>query len=279
MKKIIIFVLLALASTNVTFSKKVIINILHTSDTHSRIEPIATTSKDKYAGKGGILRRANIFKEARKVDKETIILDCGDYCQGTPYFNMFKGDVEVEMINRLGYDAVSIGNHEFDFGQENMARLYKKLKCPVLCANYDVSGTVLEGIVKPYTILKRHGVKIGIIGLGPILDGLVQADKYGKIRYLNPATSAQKIVDELRNQKKCDLIICISHLGIAELTPENDEYLIKNTSGIDLVLGGHSHTYMNSPKYYPNSNGQSIPLLHTGKSGVYVGKVQLTCEK
>ena len=192
---------------------------------------------------------------------------------------MFKGDVEVDMFNSMKYDAVAIGNHEFDFGLDNMARIFKKLKCPVVCANYITTGTPLEDCVKPYVIIKRYGLKIGIFGLGAKLEGLVQSSKCENIRFVDPATAAQDMVNLLRKEKKCDLVICLSHLGINTITPPNDNYLIANTSGIDLVLGGHSHTYLKELTYLKNKEGKPTPVLHSGKSGVNVGKVQLTVEK
>lgn len=151
--------------------------ILQTSDTHSRIEPIAVNAADRYAGMGGTVRRATFIKEARKINPNLLLFDCGDISQGTPYYNLFQGEVEVKMMNLMGYDAMTIGNHEFDFGLENMARLFRMANFPVVCSNYDVTGTVLEGLVKPYTTFNRNGLKIGVFGLAPKMEGLVQADK------------------------------------------------------------------------------------------------------
>jgi 5'-nucleotidase len=279
MKKNITIIILSLVWLLPADARKITVNILHTSDTHSRIEPIPASSKDKYADRGGAARRAGIIQSERAKDKNTLLLDCGDFCQGTPYYNMFKGDVEVEMFNSMKYDAVAIGNHEFDFGLDNMARIFKKLKCPVVCANYITTGTPLEDCVKPYVIIKRYGLKIGIFGLGAKLEGLVQSSKCENIRFVDPATAAQDMVNLLRKEKKCDLVICLSHLGINTITPPNDNYLIANTSGIDLVLGGHSHTYLKELTYLKNKEGKPTPVLHSGKSGVNVGKVQLTVEK
>ena len=151
--------------------------ILQTSDTHSRIEPISVNAADRYAGMGGTVRRATFIKEARKINPNLLLFDCGDISQGTPYYNLFQGEVEVKMMNLMGYDAMTIGNHEFDFGLENMARLFRMANFPVVCSNYDVTGTVLEGLVKPYTTFNRNGLKIGVFGLAPKMEGLVQPDK------------------------------------------------------------------------------------------------------
>lgn len=250
--------------------------ILQTSDTHSRIEPINPHAADKYAGMGGTVRRATFLKEYRAEHPDALLFDCGDISQGTPYYNLFRGEVEVKMMNLMGYDAMTIGNHEFDFGLENMARLFRMANFPVVCANYDVSGTVLEGLVKPYTILKRNGLKIGVFGLAPKMEGLVQADKCEGVVYKEPIAVAQEVVDVLRNKEQCDVVICLSHLGIRSNNGDSDEKLVAETHGIDAILGGHSHTFMQKTAFYMNADGQSIPVLHTGRSGIYVGEMKLT---
>lgn len=250
--------------------------ILHTSDTHSRIEPIDSHAADKYAGMGGVVRRATFVKQFRGNHPDVLLFDCGDISQGTPYYNLFQGEVEVKMMNLMGYDAMTIGNHEFDFGLENMARLFRMADFPVVCANYDVAGTVLEGLVKPYTILVRNGLKIGVFGLAPKMEGLVQADKCEGIIYNNPVTVAQEMVDVLRTKERCDVVICLSHLGIRSNQGDSDEKLVAETRGIDVILGGHSHTFMEKPTFYMNADGKSVPVLHSGKSGIFVGEVKLT---
>ena len=175
--------------------------ILQTSDTHSRIEPIAVNAADRYAGMGGTVRRATFIKEARKINPNLLLFDCGDISQGTPYYNLFQGEVEVKMMNLMGYDAMTIGNHEFDFGLENMARLFRMANFPVVCSNYDVTGTVLEGLVKPYTTFYRNGLKIGVFGLAPKMEGLVQADKCEGVVYNDPIEAAQKMADLLKNEE------------------------------------------------------------------------------
>ena len=176
--------------------------ILHTSDTHSRIEPISAEAADEYAGMGGVVRRAGFVKQFRGKHPDMLLLDCGDISQGTPYYNFFKGELEVKMMNLMGYDAMTIGNHEFDFGLENMAELFRMADFPVVCSNYDVTGTVLEGLVKPYITLVREGVKIGIFGLAPKMEGLVQADKCVGIVYNDPIKVAQEMTDLLREDRK-----------------------------------------------------------------------------
>ena len=177
MKRISIYCLLILCvSLAASAQRTKQLTILHTSDTHSRIEPIDSHAADQYAGMGGVVRRATFLKDYRAKHPDVLLFDCGDISQGTPYYNLFQGEVEVKMMNLMGYDAMTIGNHEFDFGLDNMARLFRMADFPVVCANYDVTGTVLEGLVKPYVVLNRNGMKIGVFGLSPKMEGLVQAD-------------------------------------------------------------------------------------------------------
>lgn len=259
------------------------LHVLHTSDTHSRIEPLDPHSSDNHAGMGGVARRAALVNQYRQQHPDVLLFDSGDFSQGTPFYNLFKGELEVKAMNLMGYDAVGIGNHEFDFGLDNMARIYKMAKFPVVCANYDVKGTVLEGLVKPYVVIKRKGLRIGVFGLSPKLEGLVQGKNYEGVAYLDPAASANRVVDILKNKKHCDVIICLSHLGMVQgdnITPEDwDNLVIPQTHGIDLVLGGHSHTYLKKPRAFQDADQKDVALMHDGKNGYYVGKVILTLEK
>lgn len=250
--------------------------ILHTSDMHSRIEPISAEAADEYAGMGGVVRRAGFVKQFRGKHPDMLLLDCGDISQGTPYYNFFKGELEVKMMNLMGYDAMTIGNHEFDFGLENMARLFRMANFPVVCSNYDVTGTVLEGLVKPYTTFNRNGLKIGVFGLAPKMEGLVQADKCEGVVYNDPIEVAQKMADLLKNEEDCDVVICLSHLGYQLKNAPCDEELAQKTNHIDAILGGHTHTFMKEPAVYLNKDGQNVPVMHTGKSGIYVGMLKLT---
>lgn len=277
MKRISIYCLLiccVLLTASAQRTKQLV--ILHTSDTHSRIEPIDPHAADRNAGMGGVVRRATFVKDFRTKHPDVLLFDCGDISQGTPYYNLFKGEVEVRMMNLMRYDAMTIGNHEFDFGLENMARLFRMADFPVVCANYDVAGTVLEGLVKPYVVLERNGLKIGVFGLSPKMEGLVQADKCEGIVYNDPITVAQATTDLLRDQEGCDVIICLSHLGFRIKDAVCDEMLAAETRGIDVILGGHSHTFMEKPIFYLNAEGKSVPVLHSGKSGIFVGELDLT---
>ena len=253
--------------------------ILHTNDTHSTILPLNPNLDNKeLAGRGGFLRRAVMIKEERQQNPELLLIDSGDFSQGSGYYTLFKGEVEIGLMNQMGYDCATIGNHEFDFGMDNMARLFKMANFPIVCSNYDCTGTVLEDVVKPYVVLKRNGIKIGLFALAPPLKGLVFDGNCEGITFLDPAEAGQKYIDILRKQEKCDLVICVSHLGwFRSVYP--DEKFISLTEGCDLVLGGHTHTYMPTLEYAPDKNGKKIPVDQNGKHGVYVGKLVLTLEK
>ncbi len=261
--------------------KTVQLNILQTSDTHSRIEPLKPKSADVNAGKGGAVRRAALVEHYRKELPNVLLFDCGDISQGTPYYNMFRGELEVKMMNLMKYDAMTIGNHEFDFGLENMARLFRMADFPVVCANYDVENTVLKGLVKPYVVLRRGGLKVGVFGIGVQLEGLVSAANCQGVVYRDPVQTAQETADLLKDELGCDLVVCLSHLGLdsSESGRMDDKALIARTRHIDVVLGGHSHTFMEEPVYYRNADGREIPLLHSGSNGANVGRLKLTFEQ
>ena len=253
--------------------------ILHTNDTHSTIFPVKQNIDDKeIAGRGGYLRRVNMLKEQRQQHPDLLLFDSGDFSQGSGYYTLFKGEVEVGLMNQMGYDAVTIGNHEFDFGLDNLARIFRMANFPIVCSNYDCKGTVLEGLVKPYITLKRNGVKIGVFALSPALKGLVFDGNCQGITYLDPAETAQKYIDILRKQEKCDIVICISHLGWKE-SEYTDEMLLKGIESCDLVLGGHTHTYMKQLEYAPDKTGKLIPVDQNGKHGAFIGKLLLNLEK
>lgn len=250
--------------------------IAHTSDTHSCIEPISPNFADTaQANKGGYLRRVSLIKQLRREHPNDLLLfDCGDFSQGSVYYNLFKGEVEILLMNQMGYDACTIGNHEFDFGLENMARLFRMAEFPIVCCNYDFSGTPVEGLVKPYIILERAGVRVGILGVSPRMEGLVAQANYQGVEYTKPIKAAQPIVDHLRQKEQCDVVICLSHLGWLE-GEEGDKGFIAGTHGIDVVLGGHSHTYFEHPQYILNSEGHEIVVNHMGKNARFVGTLEL----
>ena len=253
------------------------LTILHTNDTHSCVMPLNPNLADTMlAGRGGFLRRVNLIKQERQQDPDLLLFDSGDFSQGSSYYTMFKGDVEVGLMNEMHYDAATIGNHEFDFGLENMTRLFRMANFPIVCSNYDFGDTELAEIVKPYVVLHRKGLKIGVFALAPQLDGLVFEKNYGPLKYLNPSEVAQQMVNTLR-KKKCDLIVCISHLGW-EVSEFPDNRVIQETEGIDLVLGGHSHTYLQQLEWVNDKSGRRVPVDQNGKHGAFVGKLTLSLE-
>lgn len=279
MKRILTILTIAVAVTLTAAAKGRLLLILHTNDTHSCVLPLNPNLADTMlAGRGGFLRRAAMIDQMRKEDKDLLLLDSGDFSQGSPYYTMFKGDVETELMNIMGYDAATIGNHEFDFGLENMARIFRKAKFPIVCANYDFTGTVVEGLVKPYVIIKRKGVRIGIFGLSPKLDGLVMASTCAGVRYSDPIKTANAVADKLKNEEKCDVVICLSHLGWDE-AGLNDMEMMAKTRNIDLVLGGHSHSYFKTLNHVRNLDGKDVPNDQNGKHGIFVGKITLSLEK
>ena len=215
MKRIYIVIFIALlTSVTVSAKKQKQLVILHTNDTHSTILPLNPNLDDQdLAGRGGFLRRINLIKEQRQQHPDLLLFDSGDFSQGSGYYTLFKGEVEIGLMNQMGYECSTIGNHEFDFGMDNMARIFKMAKFPIVCSNYDFTGTVLEGIVKPYITIRRGDVKIGVFALDPPLKGLVFDGNCEGITFLDPAEIGQKYIDLLRKQEKCDIVICISHLG------------------------------------------------------------------
>lgn len=278
MVRFIIFIYVCLASMTADAQRR--LEILHTNDTHSCILPLNENLADTLkAGRGGFLRRLEMIRRERRVNPDVFLFDSGDFSQGSPFYTLFKGDVEVELMNRMGYDAVTIGNHEFDFGLDNMARLFRKAQFPVVCANYDFTDTPLEGIVKPYVVIERCGVKVGVFGVCPKLDGLVDAKNYGAVKYLDPVKAADSTVKTLKKKEKCDVVVCLSHLGWDKQMTKGDKRLISENSDIDIVLGGHSHTYFTELRYVEDSKGKKVPVDQNGKQAVYVGKIFLTLNK
>ncbi len=249
------------------------LTILHTNDTHSQVEPKAN-------GQGGYARRMGLIREERKADKHLLLVDAGDFCQGTPFFNFYHGRVEINAMNRMGYDAATLGNHEFDNGLDTLAEVLKTAKFPVVCANYDFTGTALEGIIKPFTIVRKGGLKIGIFGLGCDPKGLIADKNFLPVQYLEPYPIAQAMADTLRAQG-CDIVVCLSHMGTYGKAPEDvcDVSMVGCTRGIDVVIGGHTHQLYDHLRV-ANLDGDSIPVAQMSKSGAYLGKIMLfLCDK
>lgn len=277
-KTVVLYMLLLFMAVGAYAQKH--LEVLHTNDTHSCIMPLNPNLADTaVAGRGGFLRRVAMIKEERAKNPDLLLIDSGDFSQGSPFYTMFKGDVEIGLMNLMGYDAVTIGNHEFDFGLENMARIFKMAKFPVVCANYDFTGTCVEGLVKPYVIIKRNGLKIGLFGLSPQLEGLVDLSKCKGVTYLDPIEVGNRVAAELKHDKKCDVVICVSHLGWLRPDEMGDQKLLASSKDIDLVLGGHSHSYFKDLRYVNNANGKAVPVDQNGKSAMYVGKLTLSFDK
>lgn len=274
MKSVYIF-LLALLPLSVSAQKQKQLVVLHTGDMHSTILPISSQLPDTMkAGRAGMIRRIEMLRQEREKHPDLLLFDSGDFFQGSAYFTMFKGEVEVGLMNRMGYDAVMIGNHEFDAGLEEMARIFRLANFPIVCANYDFTGTPVEGLVKPYIIIKRNGVKIGVFGIGKKIEGLVAAKNCVGVKYLDPAKVALETATMLKEEKKCDVVICISHLGW-KIGGADDQYMVSLSRNIDLVLGGHSHTYLVEDSYEKNLDGKEVLVDHEGKHSIFVGKMVL----
>ncbi len=274
---IIFMALLSVVSVGAKTKKQLV--VLHTNDVHSCIMPLNENLDNKdIAGRGGFIRRVNMIKEQRALHPDLLFFDSGDFSQGSGYYTLFKGDVEIGLMNQMGYDAATIGNHEFDFGLDNMARIFSKANFPIVCSNYDFTGTPCEGLVKDYITINRNGLKIGVFGLGAPLKGLVANPNCEGVKFLDPAETAKKYIKLLRKQEKCDVVICLSHLGW-EISDYPDQQFIREIDGCDLVLGGHTHTYMPTLEYAPDKTGKMIPDDQNGKHGVFIGKLVLTFQK
>ena len=247
--------------------------ILHTNDTHSRIEPLPMNDK-KNPDKGGVVRRANYIDQIRKEYRNVLLLDAGDFLQGTPYFNLFKGAVEIEAMNRMQYDAVTLGNHEFDYGMDQLKTMITAAKFPIVISNYDFSQTALHGLTQRYLVLQKEGIRIGILAIGVNPKGLIAADNYKGMVYLDPIGTANEVATELRLLHRCDLVICLSHIGY-----ENDILLAEKSRNIDLIIGGHSHTYMKEADIRRNSEEKEVMIVQTNGHGIYVGRIDMDLEK
>jgi len=272
MKSKYIYCILLFSLSTIVFAQKKIV-ILATNDTHSRIEALPETDKQN-PGMAGVEARAAFIKEVRKNNKNVLLFDAGDFVQGTPYFNLFHGRVEAEAMNLMGYDATTIGNHEFDYGLDTLKMIFNKMDFPVVCCNYDFTNTPLKGIVKPYIILKKAGLKIGVIGVGVDPEGLIQKDKYQGMIFSPVDSTVNYYSKLLKEDKKCDLIICLSHIGY-----KDDILLAEQSENIDIIIGGHSHTFMEEPDIRRNRHGKDVYVFQTGKNGIFINQFEIDLEK
>jgi len=252
-----------------------LITILHTNDTHSQIDPIPDNDP-RYAGKGGVARRATLVKEVRKQNPNTLMVDAGDVFQGTPYFNFYKGEVEYKSMSMIGYDVVTLGNHDFDNGVDALVAAMKFANFEFVSTNYDVRGTPLESRVKPYAVRTFGDVRVGLFGLGISPDNLITPENFKGVKYLDPVRMARGAVRLLREQEKCQLVVGMSHLGYypnpkgAEV---GDTQVAAQVSGIDFIASGHTHTFMEKPYLQKNPEGKDTIIFQVGKSGIYVGRI------
>lgn len=250
--------------------------ILHTNDTHSQIEPVRV---GRAKGLGGVERRLQYVNSVREQygKKNVLLLDGGDYNQGTPYFTVSRGDLEVELCNALKVDVATLGNHEFDNGKEELARRLKKAKHTTITCNYDFSQTCLKKAIKPYTIVRRGGMKIGIIGVTSYLEGnVMKVHTEGLVR-LDGIERVNYYADILKNRKHCDLVILLSHFGFdgGNYNKPSDVIMAQNSRDIDLIVGGHSHTFLNEAREEKNANGVIVPIVQSGSQGVVVGRIDI----
>lgn len=255
-----------------------LITILHTNDTHSQIDPILENDKT-YAGKGGVARRATLVKRVRKENPNTLMIDAGDVCQGTPYFNFYKGEVEYKAMSLIGYDAGTIGNHEFDNGVESLAKAYSFANFDIISTNYDVRGSALESKVKTHVVKEVGGLRVGLFGMGIKPDGLITPDNFKPLQYLDPVRMARAVTKLLRDQEHCTLVLGMSHLGYYA-NPRGDEIgdtqVAAQVEGIDFIASGHTHTFMPAPVLQKNPAGKDTIVFQVGRSGIYVGRIDFT---
>lgn len=253
--------------------------ILHTNDVHSHLDPFPD-NHPQFPGMGGVARRKALVDAIRAEGHPVLLVDAGDIFQGTPYFNFFNGEPEILMMNRLGYDAVTLGNHDFDRGLDNLATQVQKARFSFLCANYRFSNNVLNSCVNPYRVIEREGVRVGLFGLGIELNGLVPEHLYEGTVYNDPIESATVIARHLKKREGCHLVVALSHLGYKypDSRP-SDVLLAENTENIDVIIGGHTHTFMDRPDIRKNVRGEEVMIHQAGWAGVMLGRIDVHFEK
>jgi 5'-nucleotidase len=258
-----------------------LITILHTNDTHSQIDPVPPNDK-LYPGKGGVARRATLVKRVRRQNPNTLLIDAGDVFQGTPYFNFYKGEVEYKAMSAIGYDAGTLGNHEFDNGVDALAAALKFANFDLLSANYDVRGTALEGRIKKYAVRTVAGVRIGLFGMGISPVGLITPANFKGITYQDPIVPVREVVNTLRTTERCSLVIGMSHLGYYPMPKEGevgDSQVASSIDGIDFIASGHNHTFMTEPVSVRQPSGAETLIFQVGKSGIFVGRMDFKVQR
>lgn len=257
---------------------KVKLVILHTNDTHSQIEPSEKSSLAT-SDMGGYARRMGVIEKIRSEEKNVLLFDAGDYSQGSPYFNFFNGRIEIDALNRMKYDAVTMGNHEFDNGIDTLAAIIQNLRVPLISSNYDVTNSVIRDFVKPWIVIKKAGLKIGVMALNVNPESLILESNIRDVNYIDPVEKAQEVSDYLKNKEKCDLIICLSHLGSDKDSKSvNDFEIAAKTKFIDVIIGGHSHSMLENIKT-KNAEGRDVIIAQMAKSGFYLGRIDIQLSK
>ncbi len=254
------------------------LTILHTNDTHSNIDPFPLNHA-KYPGMGGVAKRAALIEQIRKEEEHVILVDSGDIFQGTPYFNRYHGVLEMKLMSAMQYDVATMGNHDFDIGMEGFKHAQRAANFPFVCSNYDFRNTTLANQTLPYHILKRGGVKIGFFGIGVNLDGLSPAACWAGMNYIDPIERANSMA-QLLSDLGCDLVVCLSHLGFDySSTQVSDKVLAAQTSNIHLILGGHTHTFMENPLIMENANKKPVLINQTGWAGLFLGRIDIDFQR
>ncbi|PKR80366.1 metallophosphatase [Brumimicrobium salinarum] len=249
------------------------ITILHTNDTHSNIETFPENHA-KYPNQGGVARRHALLKRIRKEEKNVLLFDAGDIFQGTPYFNKFHGELEMKLMSQMRYDCATMGNHDFDIGLEGFKNAYQHGDFPFVCSNYDFTNTELKDVTKEYQIFEKGPFKVGVFGLGVGLEGLVAKTNYGDTVFQEPIPIANRIAKHLRFEEECDLVICLSHLGYKpKQFKDNDQTLAAETENIDLIIGGHTHTFLPKPEVHQNKIGEKVLINQVGWAGLALGRI------
>lgn len=251
------------------------LTVLHTNDVHSYIDPFPA-DHPKNPNKGGVARRAALIESVRRENPNVLLLDAGDIFQGTPYFNYYGGALEFKLMSLMGYDVATMGNHDFDNGIDGFHAQLHNATFDFVSANYDFRNTILDGIVKPYKTLQKDGIKVGVFGLGVELAGLVDKKNYKETIYNDPIAVAQDIVRTLKTEEKCDLVICLSHLGYDyknDPAKVSDLKLAAATKDIDLIIGGHTHTFLDKPTVVKNAEGKEVLVNQTGCYGINLGRI------
>lgn len=254
-----------------------LITILHTNDTHSQIDPLPDNDK-QYPGKGGVARRATLVKRIRKENPNTLLVDGGDVFQGTPYYNFYRGEVEYKSMSLIGYDVVTLGNHDFDNGVDALAAAMKFANFDFVSSNYDVRGTPLENLVKPFVVKTLGGLRVGLFGLGISPNNLITPDNFKGVKHMDPVRMARGVVKLLREQERCQLVVGMTHLGYYPNPREGeigDSQVAAQVDGIDFIAGGHTHTFMTKPVLAKQPSGGNTIIFQVGKSGIYLGRVDL----